>query len=409
MLPTKSNLLSDNCSPLSSNCIIWQGPCLSCININTGDTISEVIHELATQLCSISDTIGLSAVDLKCLFDISSGTPQPEKTLVNILNLIITEVCTLADIIGDGGGDTPVVDNIIVATCFQTLDNQGDPIISLPIDDYVRAIGNKVCTIFSTVTSHTGTLTSYGTRITNLENSQTTPTVLPTFTPTCSYNGDTSTKTLSQFLTNLEGQFCTLKTATGTPTELIQATSKQCAGLNTSPALSVSGNMSGISGWKTTVSTVADSLNNMWLTICDMRSAVIAVKECCSKTCADITIDYIATISDNGATVKLYFSGYTILPSEFDNCSVGGNKLTVTDGVGGSYVRYIDLPAVANSSDPVSIDIASTPLNPTGTYTFTLDSCVTDGTLICNKTVVKNATGSPLSCSIPSNVTVTLS
>ena len=41
MIPTNSNNLT-NCDPISSNCVIWQGPDLPCVEICTGDTISDV-------------------------------------------------------------------------------------------------------------------------------------------------------------------------------------------------------------------------------------------------------------------------------------------------------------------------------------------------------------------------------
>lgn len=415
MLPVKSNLIDTGCSPVSSNCVIWQGPCLLCIGVNTGDVISDVIATLANSICDLTANINLTQIDFKCLVDLSLETPQPEKTLNTAITLLINKVCDLQTIIDSiVPPPDPTPDMITVATCFQTLDLNGDPILSLPIDDYVRAIGNKVCTIAATVasqgttiSSQGTTLTSYGTRITNLEN--TALTYLPTVTPTCIYGGDTSAKAMNVFLQALEVQFCTLRSATGTSTALLNAAAEQCSGLNSAAALSVSGTMSGISGWKSTVSTVADSLTNMWLTICDMRTAISAIQGCCSKTCADVIVNFVANITDNGATIKLYFAGYTFLPSGFTDCSEGGSVLTITDGISGSYTTNVVLSTASISSTPISIDVTSTPLSPTGSYTLNLASCITNGTLTCNKSVIVKVTGTPLSCNPPSNVTATLS
>ena len=49
MIPTNSNNLT-NCDPISSNCVIWQGPDLPCVEICTGDTISDVVAALCTEL-----------------------------------------------------------------------------------------------------------------------------------------------------------------------------------------------------------------------------------------------------------------------------------------------------------------------------------------------------------------------
>jgi len=43
------NYSSENCDPISSNCVIWQGPDIDCIDLCKGDTVSEVIYKLATE------------------------------------------------------------------------------------------------------------------------------------------------------------------------------------------------------------------------------------------------------------------------------------------------------------------------------------------------------------------------
>ena len=51
------NLDNSPCSPISSNCVVWQGPDISCLNLCTGDTISDVVAAMATELCTILDTL----------------------------------------------------------------------------------------------------------------------------------------------------------------------------------------------------------------------------------------------------------------------------------------------------------------------------------------------------------------
>ena len=69
------NLDSKPCSPLSSNCVIWQGPDIPCINLCKGDTISDVVAALATELCSILDTLNIDNYDLTC-FGIDNCGPE---------------------------------------------------------------------------------------------------------------------------------------------------------------------------------------------------------------------------------------------------------------------------------------------------------------------------------------------
>ena len=44
------NLDNSPCSPISSNCVIWQGPDISCINICKGDTVSDVVAALTSSV-----------------------------------------------------------------------------------------------------------------------------------------------------------------------------------------------------------------------------------------------------------------------------------------------------------------------------------------------------------------------
>ena len=52
------------CSPTSSNCVIWQGPDLHCIKLCTGDTVSDVIANLASELCTVMDPVSYTHLTL---------------------------------------------------------------------------------------------------------------------------------------------------------------------------------------------------------------------------------------------------------------------------------------------------------------------------------------------------------
>ena len=80
------------CTPVSSNCVIWQGPDLPCIDLCNGDTVSDVIAALATKLCDFIDLAcqcdpDLAGLDLKCALPVA---PLPAPTnLVETLQAII--------------------------------------------------------------------------------------------------------------------------------------------------------------------------------------------------------------------------------------------------------------------------------------------------------------------------------
>lgn len=400
MKPIKSE---SGCLPTSSNCVIYQGPCLDCINVNTGDTVSDVVHDLAVVLCELKEQLDLSDLDLACLIDCPS-CPDPDKTLFNVLELIITKLCSIEPNPGPGPNPEEVVVNI--ATCFQYTDDNGDLITQMKVSDYAKAIGIKVCSLQTTIDQHTSTLANHETRIDILESEIGGGGEIPQITPSCVLPAIPTD--IDIVLDALEDQFCTLRNTTGTSTALSQAVANQCAGLNSSNALSTSGTMSGIAGWKSTVSTVADSLTNLWITICDMRAAVADIKaNCCSANCDSIVVDFLPTITDNGTILKIFFSGYTSIPSGFADCNISGSPLTITDGLGGVYTTNVLLPNASLDPDPIIIELADTPLNSSGNYNFVLSSCLTNGTLTCNKTVSKTATAVN-SCGIPTNIIATI-
>ena len=85
------NLDNSPCSPISSNCVIWQGPDIPCIKLCRGDTISDVINKLAIELCNIMDLLDVNGYDLSC-FDLASCKPQNIQELIQFL---IERICAL--------------------------------------------------------------------------------------------------------------------------------------------------------------------------------------------------------------------------------------------------------------------------------------------------------------------------
>lgn len=83
------NIKKESCSPVSSNCVIWNGPDIECINLCKGDTVTEVVYKLATELCKIIDTFDVSNYDLSCL-DLAY---QP-KSFEELIQATITAICS---------------------------------------------------------------------------------------------------------------------------------------------------------------------------------------------------------------------------------------------------------------------------------------------------------------------------
>ena len=89
MKPYQSSSDKENCSPISSNCVIWQGPNISCINLCKGDSVSDIVYKLAVELCDIQETSSLTTVQFDCLLTLCGSTTKPDLTLAAVLQFII--------------------------------------------------------------------------------------------------------------------------------------------------------------------------------------------------------------------------------------------------------------------------------------------------------------------------------
>ena len=89
------------CDAVSSNCVIWQGPDLPCVDICNGDSISSVIAALCDQLVILQDCCGPGGGVVFDITNIDQSTLEggPATTLEELIQLIINNILI------SGGGD----------------------------------------------------------------------------------------------------------------------------------------------------------------------------------------------------------------------------------------------------------------------------------------------------------------
>lgn len=320
MLPTKSNHTKDGCVAVSSNCVIWQGPDIACINLCKGDSVSDVIAKLATELCEVLDYVNVSAYDLSCL-DLSVQPANFEQ----LIQLIITRVCNIQTEVdniiseGTGGGGSSSVcpDNCLITlpTCLQYEDpSTGNQVATTSLTNFVALLGSRFCDLFTQVNLNTeaieqiaGDIEVLQISVSNLEDEiGTLPNVnINCITGTSSTPITTAVQTLASTICDIEGQIENLGGG-----DVTQAILNQCPGLPTSNVLVGSGTMGQISGWISNPTTVADSLSNLWLTVCDMRTAVQNIlTNCCTSICNGLSIQMDISYNSLTNTVSLNFTG----------------------------------------------------------------------------------------------------
>ena len=375
------------CSPTSSNCVIWQGPDLDCIKLCKGDTISDVIASLATELCNVMDQLSITNYDLSC-FNLVGCKPE---TYQELLQFLIEQIC-----LSQGLSTTSIVTNgktddilITVAPCFIV---NGITVMSLT--DYVTAIGLRICSIIEQITIINDALYLLNIRVTDLEDAVPPTYTLPDIPADCilapgSYSLEI---VLNALMNNDTLGYCALLSATGTPANLISSVLSQCITnsnlrLSTGTAYSTAANWEPF--WNTTNVTVAASLRNIWVVLCDiytylntLKSTVVAAGDGISVTTATVgnvitytvTNDYLETFVANltinanfnpasGAIIALsptlvdgIIDGQTI----YRYTDVASNSQSVIAGVG-TFVPNANLPTISFGSFD----------NTTGVFTIT--------------------------------------
>ena len=374
-LPT-NQAKGQGCNPISSNCVIWQGPDIPCIDLCHGDSVTDVIAKLAKELCDILDTLNIDTYDLTCFKPIC---PDPEN-FHDLIQFLITKVCELqccCDGTTPAQSACPDTCIVNVAPCFYFPNQLGDQITTMTLPDYVTAIGNKICMMvgqISTLESQVAALqiqqTATDNRVVILEDEIADAVVtIPSSVrlgpaPPGGWPIAVVVEAIDTDLTNLEN-------ATGDPIALLTAIQQQCVNLGNLKQLSnQNSSMGSITGWVANTQTVADTLTNMWLAVCDMRAAVQNIlATCCCTDCDDVNISFTATQEAN--QLILWFTGS--VPSGTTDCFPDGNFVTITDSNGGSFGLYV--PIVSNLNDSFVIDLTSRPVNPLLNLTITIQGC----------------------------------
>lgn len=372
MLPT-NQAKGQGCNPVSSNCVIWQGPDIPCIDLCHGDSVTDVVAKLATQVCDILDTLDIKTYDITCFQPIC---PTPEN-FHDLIQFLITKVCELQCCCdGTKPVDSPCPDACIVtvAPCFYFVNQIGDTISTMTLTEYVQAIGNKICQLSGEIATTDARLNTVERNLLGLGAVYATKEELAAVTVTlpasCLYPADTP---VQAGVTAIATELCNLEQATGSPVKILSAIQKECANLDSLKTLSNRAAVyASIPGWVTSVNyfTLADSINNMWLTICDMRTAVENIlATCCCTDCDDVDISFTATVE--GTNLTLFFTGS--IPPGLTDCFPSGNFITVKDSVGGTYVGYVQV--VNNLNGSVVINLLGQPVNTALDLTITIQGC----------------------------------
>jgi hypothetical protein len=391
-----------NCAPVSSNCVIWQGPDIPLINLCKGDSISDVTAKLASELTTLIDQLNITGFDVSCFPPIC---PKPEN-IHDLIQFILDTLCNCCINNQSGSGTTTPFTctdalncEIPIAVCFQYVDNFGNNVNTMTLSNYAQAIANKVCNITTEILTINNILTDHETRLDTLE-----ACVLPCDgaipEPTvpssvCILPAQTNIP-IVDFVEELELQFCNLKDATGTPSQITTSIGLAC-NIDAKPSLSdpiANPSMSTLAGWTSSASidTLAESFGNLWLTVCDLREAFInlqtTVQACCGVSCADNIVS-LSGLMTGRFDASLVFSG--TINNAFQFCAGTFGTIKVSDPWGNvtTMTTTEDIINDINNNVSYTLDFSTLPGSAAESlvvYNVKVEACLTtaNNSLTCN-------------------------
>jgi hypothetical protein len=133
-----TNTRSSGCAVTTSNCVVWQGPDLCCIDLCHGDSISDVINEIAKKICKIFELLDVQSYDISELLN----KECPPANFVEMIQLLIDSVVQIKNgtSVGTSASSGCPDCTMSVAACFQQ--QYGT---TLQMTEYITAIGAKLC------------------------------------------------------------------------------------------------------------------------------------------------------------------------------------------------------------------------------------------------------------------------
>lgn len=283
MKPLSSNLdkyRKDGCMPISASCVTWNGPDIPCIKLCQGDTIDVVVYELAKVLCDVTENVlDITTLDFECLLE--DGQCPPE-TLLETLQLLITNACLPTPPPPDPE-PTPLP-VIPLPECLYFVNGEGDTVTALPLDEYAEYLATQICRIIADISSINAVITSLNNRVTILEaaiggggGGGSTP-VTNITTQCLSGSAPGQVLPITTAFANLEQKLCEYLALLGSLTEWQAMFDNICID-STTVVPCGDGTYGDIAGWIDNPTTVAGSINNLWLVVCKLNDCMSATSE----------------------------------------------------------------------------------------------------------------------------------
>jgi hypothetical protein len=352
----------------SSGLITWSGECIPCLDIKTGDNLNSTIYTIAEKVCELTAPLDLSTLTLQCALDIFNKEESGNRTLANVIQLLLDNDCGLKELIDgiqnqiDGLSE----DNFIIdLKCLKETDSFGNA-LPYTIESVCQNFVNEICNLKTQVNTLSGRITTLQNQVDNLD--------IPSGDEVVVTTTISGPKVVSQALIDVSKSYTDFKAILGSESQIQTAIARQTSALNSL--------MSGVAGWITTPTTEAQSINNVWLLLSNFAPRIAANEACCASGCEDIKVGFIVTIEGHLATLSFTAGAGTFIPSGYTD---NGSALTITDSLGNSSTVYV---SVSQGADSDQVDLSGFKVGDV--LDFNLDLKMKSATDNCQQCINKN-------------------
>jgi len=275
-----------SCNDVTSTCVMWDGPNISfdCLGVQIckGESINPIVYRSFVNLCNLLEALNLDSINVTCLGNLI----DTKRSLSDMFNIISDNLCIENDKIIKLEDTIEKLYNANLPFCLQNFNDQLT-ITKLPLPEYYQKVAAQICFYLIDIANLQDQYASFASELILLENAiialcgATTVKVTPICTNNPVENPLNDPVVVSTALIWLEQAFCAFQSYTGTNPELLAAVAKDCPDLGNAQRISLTGLMKDIPGWIDTPTNISQSINNLWLTICDMRSGLVKVQSGC--------------------------------------------------------------------------------------------------------------------------------
>jgi hypothetical protein len=166
----------DKCTNISSECVIWDGPDIPCLDLCYGDSIEKVVYEQAIALCNLIEQLKPQGLDFSCLLTDTSCKP---KDINELLQFILNKICEVIDSIPKPFTCEDAFKCKVRFTMCSTRDCEGNDTaantIELPLyttdgqtDNFIKFIVEKICDLYCKINRIEQQVSSINTQLTSI-------------------------------------------------------------------------------------------------------------------------------------------------------------------------------------------------------------------------------------------------